>query len=66
MADGKEKINCLHCAHFYITWVERFPRGCKALGFKSKEAPSAVVFRTSGMNCQMFEEKKNRKGRGGP
>jgi len=66
MVEEKEKINCLHCAHFYITWNERFPRGCKALGFKSREAPSAVVFRTSGMDCQLFEEKKYRKGRGGP
>jgi hypothetical protein len=66
MDEKKEKINCFHCVHFYITWNERYPRGCKALGFKSKEAPSAVVNRSSGMDCQMFEEKKDRDGRGGP
>ncbi|HBG46233.1 MAG TPA: uracil-DNA glycosylase [Deltaproteobacteria bacterium] len=50
--------NCFHCKHFYITWDEFFPKGCKALGFKSREAPSAVVQRSSGMECQMFEHKK--------
>ncbi|CAG0978625.1 hypothetical protein ARNL5_02280 [Anaerolineae bacterium] len=66
MVEEKERIDCLHCVHFYITWDERAPRGCKAMGFKSKEAPSAVVLRSSGMRCQMFEEKKGRKGRSGP
>lgn len=65
MAEEKDKINCLHCAHFYVTWDERNPKGCRAMGFKSREAPSAVVFRSSGMACQMFEEKKDRRGRGG-
>ncbi|MCC6501511.1 MAG: uracil-DNA glycosylase [Deltaproteobacteria bacterium] len=65
--DGiKEKINCFHCAHFFITWNEHFPHGCKAMGFKCKEMPSAVVFRNSGMSCQMFVEKKGHKDNGQP
>lgn len=49
---------CFNCKHFYITWDEFFPRGCKALRFKSREMPSAVVKRSSGMECQMFERKR--------
>lgn len=66
MEDKKERIDCFKCAHFYITWDEHFPKGCRVLGFKSREAPSAVVLRSSGMVCQLFEEKKRpRKDRGG-
>ncbi|HAO94108.1 MAG: uracil-DNA glycosylase [Deltaproteobacteria bacterium GWB2_55_19] len=50
-----EKVECFKCKFFYITWDEFFPRGCKALGFKSREVPSAVVFNSSGLPCQKFE-----------
>jgi len=66
MDEKKEHINCFHCAHFFITWDERNPHGCKAMGFKCKEMPSAVVMRNSGLACQMFEEKKGRSGSGRP
>lgn len=54
----KNKINCFDCAYFFITWNEKFPRGCRAMNFKSKEMPSATVFRSSGMECQRFTPKK--------
>lgn len=50
-----EKVDCFKCKFFYITWDEYFPRGCKALGFKSREVPSAVVLNSSGLPCQKFE-----------
>jgi hypothetical protein len=53
----KKRLNCFNCAHFYITWDKEFPRGCKALSFKSRQMPSAVVFSSSGMECQKFEPK---------
>lgn len=53
-----EEINCYRCVHFYITWDETFPRGCRAMDFKSMEMPSVVVRRNSGMECQMFREKR--------
>lgn len=59
MADN-QRINCFQCRHYYVTWDEFFPKGCKALAFKSREAPSAVVLRSSGMECQMFEPKAKR------
>lgn len=46
---------CLSCAHFYVTWDPRFPRGCRALGFKSRELPCAAVAQASGQDCLYFE-----------
>ncbi|MGR3221442.1 MAG: uracil-DNA glycosylase [Candidatus Anammoxibacter sp.] len=56
----KKRINCLNCKHFYVTWEKEFPRGCKAMGFKSKNLPSEDVYNSSGMNCLRFERKRNR------
>lgn len=55
--------DCNKCRHYYITWDTDFPAGCRALRFKSREAPSAAVRRSSGMECQLFEPRA--KGRGG-
>jgi len=57
----EEKINCFNCSYFYITWDEKFPRGCKGMGFKSKKMPSAVVFASSGSHCLKFRKKKQMK-----
>ena len=58
MQKEREKIDCFKCKHFYITWEQSFPRGCKAMGFKSKEMPADVVYQSSGMECMRFEEKE--------
>jgi hypothetical protein len=59
---GKEKrVNCLKCKHFYITWEPDYPRGCKFLGFKSKQYPSDVVLKESGEICLSFSEKPKKK-----
>ncbi|MBI5641971.1 MAG: uracil-DNA glycosylase [Deltaproteobacteria bacterium] len=52
-----ERIDCFKCKHYYVTWDEYFPRGCKALSFKSREMPSGVVYNSSGLECQRFEPK---------
>jgi hypothetical protein len=52
------KIDCFQCQHFFITWDKKFPRGCRALGFKSQEMPSSMVYQASGMECLKFEKKK--------
>ncbi|RJQ21046.1 MAG: uracil-DNA glycosylase [Nitrospiraceae bacterium] len=56
----EDTINCFKCGYFYITWNEKFPRGCKAMGFKSKEMPSAVVYESSGTQCLKFKLKKRK------
>ncbi|HEY3275554.1 MAG TPA: hypothetical protein VGJ94_02955 [Syntrophorhabdaceae bacterium] len=57
MASEKKKIDCFTCTHFYVTWDSRFPKGCRAMGFKSRELPSVVVFRNSGMECLRYMPK---------
>jgi hypothetical protein len=54
----EEKIDCFKCRHFFITWDKNFPRGCRALGFKSREIPSSMVFQASGKECLKFEKKE--------
>ena len=53
-----EKVDCFQCRHFFVTWDKNFPRGCHALGFKSREMPSQMVFLASGMQCLKFEAKE--------
>ena len=57
-SESKTKdVNCFIFKHFYITWEKNFPRGCKALGFKSVEMPFNVVSQSSGLRCLYFEQK---------
>ncbi|RLB83827.1 MAG: uracil-DNA glycosylase [Deltaproteobacteria bacterium] len=50
-------IDCHRCRHYYVTWDKRFPHGCRAMKFKSKELPSCVVGKSSGMPCLLFKVK---------
>nr|WP_079421082.1 uracil-DNA glycosylase [Paenibacillus ferrarius] len=50
-------INCMQCVHFYITWDAKFPRGCKAYGFKTQALPSQAVLSSSGKPCLQFAPK---------
>lgn len=59
----KKKVNCFRCRHFYITYQHQFPRGCKALGFKSREMPAQAVFKASGMECLHFQKRYSQQQR---
>lgn len=50
-------VNCHRCRHFYVTWDPRFPNGCRALNFKTREIPSMVVLRSSGEPCHFYNPK---------
>ncbi len=50
-------INCFTCVHFHVTWDQRFPKGCRAMNFKTSRLPSHEVYLASGMRCEFFEEK---------
>ncbi|MBR9981910.1 MAG: uracil-DNA glycosylase [Desulfatitalea sp.] len=52
-----KRITCHKCRHYYVTWESAHPHGCRALGFKSKHLPSAVVRSSSGAACLYFEAK---------
>ncbi|QGG47230.1 Uracil-DNA glycosylase [Heliorestis convoluta] len=60
IAREKKRINCLRCEHFYITWEDRHPRGCRLLNFKTAHMPSLVVFQSCGHPCTGFQEKKGK------
>ena len=50
------EVICRKCTHYFVTWDKDKPHGCRALGFKSRQAPSRVVRQTTpGMDCQYFK-----------
>ncbi|MDD5308364.1 MAG: uracil-DNA glycosylase [Deltaproteobacteria bacterium] len=61
MAKGKtsdvNRVSCHACRHFYVTWENDFPYGCKAMGFKGRIVPSVTVFESSGRACLAFDPK---------
>ena len=57
MTEGK-RISCIKCRYYQVTWDPRQPYGCRAHGFKSHKNPAIVVYETSGIECQLFHEKK--------
>lgn len=57
MLDKPSLPNCLLCRHYYITWDEAFPYGCRALGFKSRVLPMVEVRQASGSPCIAFSAK---------
>jgi hypothetical protein len=57
MTAEKPRIDCFSCIHFYVTWDPLHPKGCRAMGFKSREMPSIAVYKSSGMDCLRFSPK---------
>ncbi|HAJ79083.1 MAG TPA: uracil-DNA glycosylase [Fibrobacteres bacterium] len=47
-------IDCFKCKHYYITWDNKFPRGCRLFKFKSKYPPSRLVLESTGAPCDHF------------
>lgn len=56
-----QRIDCMKCKHYYVTWEPSFPRGCRLFQFKSKQLPCDVVFSSTGQPCQQFEKRKAHK-----
>ncbi len=56
-----KRINCYKCAYFHVTWDKRFPKGCKAYGFKTHYLPSIMVYHSSGLRCLKFTPKEMNK-----
>jgi hypothetical protein len=63
MTKLSERPDCLHCRHYFVTWENDKPRGCRAYEFKSPEWPSQVVLESSGDDCQLFERTRESRGR---
>jgi hypothetical protein len=54
---GNRRIACIRCRYYQVTWDVHQPYGCRAHGFKTHRNPSFVVYESSGLECQLFEEK---------
>jgi hypothetical protein len=57
MSIDNNKVDCLKCTHFAMTWEPRSPRACKLFGFKSSCLPSVTVLNSTGNACMGFERK---------
>jgi len=56
------KPNCMKCKHFYITYDQRTPRGCKIYGIQSQQLPSMIVKKANGgSECIGFSAKPVKK-----
>ena len=56
--DGSlRNISCNSCRYFYITWNNKRPYGCRAMGFISAKLPSTAVLEIEGRDCLSFEGK---------
>lgn len=52
-----ERIACMKCKHYHVTFDPSSPRGCKLYGFKSSVMPYVLVKQSTGKDCTSFEEK---------
>ena len=53
---------CHKCLHYYVTWDQHFPHGCRAMDFKSKRLPiNDVRLAMRGKDCLAFEMKKRKR-----
>jgi len=50
-------MNCIQCAHYFITWDYKFPMGCKLFEIKSQSAPHIKILEITGQECQGFQKK---------
>ncbi|MBC76833.1 MAG: hypothetical protein CME64_12535 [Halobacteriovoraceae bacterium] len=56
------KPNCSKCKHYYITFNQDVPRGCRAYGIQSASSPLQVIRNAnSGQDCLGFELKDREK-----
>lgn len=53
-----ERIQCMRCKHYQVTFDVNAPRGCKLFNFKSTTMPYILVKQSTGHDCTAFEEKK--------
>lgn len=53
-----ERPNCMNCKHFFVTWDQNSPRGCRKYGIKTSQMPSVIVaMSTAEKSCLGYEKK---------
>ncbi|HYF82726.1 MAG TPA: uracil-DNA glycosylase [Clostridia bacterium] len=57
-----DRVNCITCTHYYVTWDRSFPNGCRLFEFETGKLPSQLVQESTGDSCKNhIEKKKNKK-----
>jgi hypothetical protein len=51
------KSKCQDCRHFYITWDQSAPYGCKLFQMKTKLYPNQIVKAAGSGECEGYEAK---------
>jgi hypothetical protein len=55
------RIDCHKCRYYFVTWNQRFPHGCRAMGFKSRRYPiDEVRSALNGADCLLYRPKAKR------
>lgn len=54
-------VSCLKCRHYYSTFDQQHPRGCRLFSMKTAAFPSLAVKKETGKDCYGFEERKKNK-----
>lgn len=57
-----ERIQCMKCKHYTVTFDATAPRGCKLFDFKGSVMPYVMVKQATGSDCTHFETRPNRDG----
>jgi hypothetical protein len=57
---SEKPVNCRLCRHFFVTWDQHHPQGCRLYGVKSRQAPSMIVRESTGAPCQFWEPRPPR------
>ena len=60
--EENERIPCMRCKHYQVTFDPTAPRGCKLYQFKSTLMPYVLVKQSTGKSCTAFEEKSRKNG----
>lgn len=61
---AERRIDCRRCRHYFVTWDEDFPHGCRRMSFKSCRFPGDEVRQAmDGQPCRLFEEKHDPTGK---
>lgn len=55
------KPNCIKCKHYFITFDQSAPKGCRIYKIKSTTMPSQIVKQANnGNDCLGFEQKETK------
>lgn len=55
------KPNCMKCKHYFVTFDQYAPKGCRIYKIKSSTLPSIIVKQANGgVECIGFEEKASK------